>query len=60
MNRFDEDLRVDRLEPGGVRKRRQLGSMTDQRWNELVTQLKALGLIKSTPKASDLYQTVAY
>lgn len=32
-----------------------LGSMSDERWNTLVKQLKDLKLIKSSPKASDLY-----
>lgn len=39
------------IEPTGV----ALGSMSDERWNTLVGQLKKLKLIKTTPKASDLY-----
>lgn len=32
-----------------------LGSMNDTRWETLVNQLKKMGLIKSTPQASDLF-----
>lgn len=39
------------IEPTGV----ALGSMSDERWNTLVGQLKKLKLIKTTPIASDLY-----
>ncbi|MBC7370331.1 MAG: ABC transporter substrate-binding protein [Bdellovibrionaceae bacterium] len=33
-----------------------LGTMTAKRWFQLTTQMKDLGLIKKTQKASDLYQ----
>lgn len=39
------------IEPPGV----ALGSMSDERWDTLVQQMKKLKLIKSTPKAADLY-----
>lgn len=32
-----------------------LGAMTDERWNQLVDQLKDLGLVKKSIKASDIY-----
>ncbi|MFD7817689.1 ABC transporter substrate-binding protein [Streptomyces sp. NPDC059785] len=35
--------------------KKQLGAMTADRWNTLIDQMKQLGQLKSTPKASDLY-----
>lgn len=50
---FNKGAEIQRpfIEPVGV----TLGSMTDERWDTLVQQMKKLKLIKSTPKASDLY-----
>nr|BFD63020.1 ABC transporter substrate-binding protein [Bdellovibrio sp. HM001] len=39
------------IEPAGI----PLGSMSDERWETLTQQLKKLKLIKTTPKAADLY-----
>ncbi|MGP2438386.1 ABC transporter substrate-binding protein [Streptomyces sp. JW3] len=33
----------------------RLGAMTAARWNTLISQMKQLGQLKTTPKASDLY-----
>ncbi|MDG0816591.1 ABC transporter substrate-binding protein [Bdellovibrio svalbardensis] len=38
----------------------KLGSMMESRWDTLASQLKDLGLIKITPKATDLFETVNY
>ena len=35
--------------------KQRLGAMTQQRWTTFVDQMKQLGQLKSTPKASDLY-----
>lgn len=35
-----------------------IGKMTDARWNQLIDQLASLGLIKSKPKASDVYKNL--
>ncbi|AFY01676.1 ABC transporter substrate-binding protein [Bdellovibrio bacteriovorus] len=45
------DIQKPLIETTGV----VVGSMTDERWDTLVQQMKKLKLIKSTPKASDLY-----
>ncbi|MEU6537849.1 ABC transporter substrate-binding protein [Streptomyces sp. NPDC047000] len=37
--------------------KKQLGAMTADRWNTLIDQMKQLGQLKSTPKASDLYDS---
>ncbi|HEX7673368.1 MAG TPA: ABC transporter substrate-binding protein [Bdellovibrio sp.] len=50
------DIQKPLIETKGAK----LGSMTAQRWDELVSQLKDLGLIKSSLKSSDLFETVAY
>lgn len=38
----------------------KLGSMSEVRWQTLAQQLKDLGLIKTVPKTSDLYENVNY
>lgn len=45
------DIQKPLIETAGV----TVGSMSDERWDTLVQQMKKLKLIKSTPKASDLY-----
>ncbi len=51
---------ADIQKPLILMKDTKLGSMSEARWATLVQQLKDLGLIKTTPKTSDLFETVAY
>lgn len=51
---------ADIQKPLIISKDVKLGSMSEVRWDTLVQQLKDLGLIKKTPKASDLFEAVAY
>jgi NitT/TauT family transport system substrate-binding protein len=37
--------------------KQQLGAMTGARWTTFIDQMKQLGQLKSTPKASDLYDS---
>ncbi|MBQ0849295.1 ABC transporter substrate-binding protein [Streptomyces sp. BH-SS-21] len=37
--------------------KKQLGTMTADRWNTLIDQMKQLGQLKGTPKAADLYDS---
>jgi NitT/TauT family transport system substrate-binding protein len=37
--------------------KQQLGAMTATRWNTFIDQMKQLGQLKTTPKASDLYDS---
>lgn len=41
-------------------KNTKLGAMSEARWAQLSEQLKSLGLIKATPKASELFEALSY